>query len=102
MDQYKHPRESEHSYDEVLDWFDKNNFEFLFSIPKIEPGPFQPNEQLFVPHDRGTKFTRLLTQVEMLLGGGVDGALFIMIGRKLRRKEPDVATAKSARDSQSH
>jgi SAM-dependent methyltransferase len=87
MDQYKHPCESKHSYDEVLwDWFDANNFDFLFSIPKIESTPFTSREQLFAPHDKGTKATRLMTQIEMLMNGGVDGALFIMIGRKRLEK----------------
>jgi SAM-dependent methyltransferase/uncharacterized protein YbaR (Trm112 family) len=85
MDQYKHPQESKHSYDEVIDWFESNDFEFSFSIPKIAPGPFSPDEQLFVPHDKGTKFARFLTQLEMLLQGGVDGGLFIMIGRKVQQ-----------------
>lgn len=76
-DQYKHPRESKHSYDEVLtDWFDAHNFEYLFSIPKIESTPFTARERLFEPHARGTKATRLLAQIEMLTAGGVDGALY--------------------------
>lgn len=86
MDQYKHPHESKHSYSEVIAWFESNGLEFLFSIPKIEPGPFQEDEQLFVPHDQGTSFTRFLVEVGMLMRGGVDGALFIMIGRKLKRQ----------------
>jgi SAM-dependent methyltransferase len=84
MDQYKHPRESKHSYDEVLfDWFDANDFDFLSSVPKIGAA-FSPHEQLFAPQSQGSKTARLMTQVEMLMTGGVDGALFIMIGRKRR------------------
>jgi SAM-dependent methyltransferase len=82
MDQYKHPCESKHSYDEVLGWFESNGFDFLFSIPKIGPAAFGENEKLFVPHGKGTRTTRLLTELDMLVRGGVDGALFIMIGRK--------------------
>jgi SAM-dependent methyltransferase len=82
-DQYKHPQESKHSYDEVLtDWFEPNGIEFLSSIPKIGPAPFLPDEQLFARHQTGSKLSRFLTQLDMLMGGGVDGALFIMIGRK--------------------
>ena len=81
MDQYKHPQESKHSYDEVLTWYDGAGFEFLSSIPKIG-GPFRPTEKLFVPHSRGTHLSRFSTQVEMLMTGGADGALFIMIGRR--------------------
>ena len=82
MDQYKNPHESKHTYDEVLDWFEANGFEFLMAIPKTDAAPFSADEQLFVPHDLGTKSTRFLTQLGMLLQGGVDGALFITIGRK--------------------
>lgn len=81
-DQYKHPHESKHTYSEVIDWFEGNGFEFLFSIPKIEAGAFRNDEQLFEKHDKGTKFSRFCTELEMALQGGVDGALFIMIGRK--------------------
>jgi SAM-dependent methyltransferase len=81
-DQYKHPHESKHTYSELLDWYESNGFEYLSSIPKIDPGPFTDEEKLFEPHDKGTKFTRWMTEVEMLLTGGADGALYIMIGRK--------------------
>jgi SAM-dependent methyltransferase len=81
-DQYKHPHESKHTYSEVIDWFEANGFEYLFSIPKIEAGAFTNDEQLFVKHDKGTRFSRFFTEFEMALQGGVDGALFIMIGRK--------------------
>jgi len=83
MDQYKNPHESKHSYDEVLQWFESSGFEYLMSVPKIEAGTFAEDERLFTPHDKGTKSLRFLTQFKMLLQGGVDGALFIMIGRKV-------------------
>ncbi|HEY6349048.1 MAG TPA: class I SAM-dependent methyltransferase [Candidatus Angelobacter sp.] len=85
LDQYKHPRESKHSYDEVIDWFESTGFEFLFSIPKIDTSPFTEYEKLFEPHGKGTKLARLATQFEMLVTGGVDGALFITIGRKMKQ-----------------
>jgi SAM-dependent methyltransferase len=85
FDQYKHPHESKHTYSEVMEWFDANGFEYLFSIPKIEPGPFSDQEKLFEAHDKGTKTTRFFTELEMLLRGGKDGALFIMIARKRRQ-----------------
>ena len=85
MDQYKHPCESKHSYDEVLGWFESNGFDFLFSIPKIGPAPFDADEKLFAPHGTGSRTTRILTELDMLARGGVDGALFIMIGCKRSR-----------------
>lgn len=84
MDQYKHPCESKHSYSEVMDWFERNGFDFLSSVPKIGPAAFGDNEKLFQQHSKGTSFSRWLTEVDMLARGGVDGALFIMIGRKRR------------------
>ncbi len=87
-DQYKHPHESKHTYSELLNWFETNDFEYLSSIPKIDPGPFTDEEKLFEKHDKGTKFTRWMTEMEMLMAGGADGALFIMIGRKNRNAQP--------------
>jgi SAM-dependent methyltransferase len=84
MDQYKHPHESKHSYDEVLSWFEGNGFRFVFSIPTIN-GSFDAEEQLFAAHDEGTKVARIVTQIEMLLQGGSDGGLFIMIGQKVQQ-----------------
>jgi SAM-dependent methyltransferase len=82
MDQYKHPRESKHSYSEALGWLESSGFDFLMSIPKIGPSTFGPDEQLFAPHSKGTAFSRRLTELDMLVRGGADGALFIMIGQK--------------------
>lgn len=84
MDQYKHPQESKHSYDEVMNWFESNGFEFLFSIPKIDPSPFSEHERLFEPQGKGTQMARFVTQLGMLLSGGVDGGLFMMIGRRVK------------------
>jgi ubiquinone/menaquinone biosynthesis C-methylase UbiE len=97
MDQYKHPVESKHSYDEVLNWFDQKDFDFLISIPKTDSGPFLPDERLFFPHDRGTRVSRLFTQLGMLLRGGTDGALFIMIGRKQPQKKEAPAPEQAIR-----
>jgi SAM-dependent methyltransferase len=81
-DQYEHPHESRHSIDEVLRWFDVSAVQFLYGIPAPEGSPFATTTRLFVPHDRGTKLTRLSARLQMLLQGGRDGGLCIMIGRK--------------------
>ncbi|MGA7414706.1 MAG: class I SAM-dependent methyltransferase [Bryobacteraceae bacterium] len=81
-DQYEHPHETTHCYSEVLEWFDREKFEFLFALPKIDGSPLTGEDRLFEPHSPGTRFTRWLTEVEMLLQGGADGALYVMIGRK--------------------
>ncbi len=81
-DQYKHPHESSHSMTEVLHWFGHNGIEFISSIPSIGDVDFHEDESLFMPHRVGTRLDRLSSEIEMLLSGGADGGLFIMIGRK--------------------
>ena len=44
QDQYKHPQESLHTIDEVLDWFNNNNIEFISSIPSCEFDNYDYNE----------------------------------------------------------
>jgi len=83
FDQYKHPHESKHTFSEVINWYESNQFQYLFSIPKIEPGPFTAEEKLFERHDKGTRASRFFTELEMLLTGGANGALFIVVGRNL-------------------
>jgi 2-polyprenyl-3-methyl-5-hydroxy-6-metoxy-1,4-benzoquinol methylase len=81
-DQYCHPRESKHSLDEVLSWFDEAGFTFVSSIPKIM-GRFSGDEELFHCQPVGGKSDRLYAQLEMLLSHfGGEGGLFIMIGRR--------------------
>lgn len=81
-DQYEHPHETRHSMDEVLRWFDKYNVDFVNGIPHVDGTPFSDRERLFAPHAAGTAANRVATQLAMLLSGGKDGGLFIMIGRK--------------------
>jgi SAM-dependent methyltransferase len=81
-DQYRHPHETRHSVDEVLGWFDAGGVDFLSSIPAADGSPFSTDTRLFEPHPRGTLTVRVATQLQMLMTGGRDGGLFIMIGRK--------------------
>jgi len=55
-DQYNHPHESAHDFSEVLSWFDQAGITFVDSIPR--------------------------SRLQLLLTGGREGGLFIMIGRK--------------------
>ena len=81
-DQYEHPHEGKFSYDEVLRWFDEAGVDFVFSIPKISGRALAGRDSLFVPQSSGTRLDRTWTEIEMLLNGGREGGLFIMIGRK--------------------
>ena len=82
MDQYRHPHETRHSIKEVLAWFRKYEVDFVNGIPHPDGSDFAEDERLLEPHSAGTPASQLMTQLTMLLSGGADGGLFIMIGRK--------------------
>jgi SAM-dependent methyltransferase len=84
MDQYKHPHETRHSIDELLGWFDAAGFEFTQCIPTIGDTEFSEDMPLFEPSSRGNYLDRLSTQLEMLMTGGVDGGLFVVIARRIK------------------
>ncbi|HLI64213.1 MAG TPA: class I SAM-dependent methyltransferase [Terriglobales bacterium] len=81
LDQYKNPHESKHSFGEVLGWFDTAGFEFMSSIPASDGAAVDSAYRLFEAHPRGSALDRLAVQLRMLLEGGKDGGLFVMIGR---------------------
>ena len=83
-DQYTHPHESKHSMDEVLTWFARHGIDFLCGIPHPDGSQSAGDERLFEIHSKGSRLARIATQLSMLLSGGADGGLFIMIGRKVR------------------
>lgn len=84
MDQYINPRESLHTIDEVLGWFDRAGIEFIRALPSANFGT-QPDydyrKSLFEPEPRGTALDRLLSQGREMIFD-IDGGLFLMIGRK--------------------
>ena len=82
MDQYKNPHESKHSYSEVLEWFEGAGFDFRSAVPKIDGSFLSAKDKLFEKHDPGSGLDRFLTECQMLLRGGQDGAIFILTGQK--------------------
>ena len=85
-DQYFHPIESLHTLDEVLDWFKKNDIEFINSIPSCDFEFSQDFENLFEKKSRGSFYSRFLNQISMIFNRlGSDGGLFIVIGKKNNR-----------------
>jgi len=81
-DQYEHPVESLHTLDEVLDWFNHNNIEFINSIPQCDVDDNYENS-LFEKRSKGTFLSRFFSQITMLFNElGSDGGLFIVIGKK--------------------
>ena len=82
QDQYEHPQESLHTFDEVLKWFNDNNIEFISSIPacEFELSHFQ---NIFQKKSSKDYFSRLMNQIFMIFNNlGSDGGLFVMIGKK--------------------
>jgi hypothetical protein len=67
---------------EVLRWFDSAGVEFVSSVPAIGDARVDTRWRLFKRHPAGTAFDRFSVELGMLLSGGTDGGLFIMIGRK--------------------
>ncbi len=83
QDQYCHPHESCHTLDEILQWLDENNLEFVNAVPKATGGPeLTPDERMFEPKDRGTAMSRALSQLRALANGYREGGFFIVIARR--------------------
>ena len=80
-DQYIHPIESLHTIDNVLEWFNKNDIEFINSIPSSN---FEDDDDnLFSKKSKGDLYSRVINQLSMIFNNlGSDGGLFIIIGKK--------------------
>ncbi len=81
-DQYYNPHETWHSLDEVLQWFQENQIEFLNASPPILNTASEDSLDLFDPTDSGTKAQRIVTQLSWLGTIAREGALFDVIGRR--------------------
>lgn len=84
-DQYFNPLERTHTVDEVLGWFATAGLAYVNAVPKIVFGEeFQPDEPLFERGVAGSRLDHLLCQAGWAFTRGVEGGLFVLIGRKLR------------------
>jgi SAM-dependent methyltransferase len=86
MDQYRNPHESLHTMDEVLGWFDEAGIRFVRALPGTVLGSrfsLDYRKSLFAEAPRGSRFDRLLSQLQQLVED-VEGGLFVMIGQKER------------------
>lgn len=82
-DQYLHPVETLHTFDEVLKWFDEINIEFISSIPQCNPYEII-NEKPFLKQSKGEVSDRIFSQILMLFNEyGSEGGLFIFVGKKI-------------------
>ena len=82
-DQYTHPVEYTHTFDEILRWFKMNNIEFINSIP--ECSFFENTKKSFFEKKSKAVFVeRILQQLFMIFSrSGSEGGLFIFIGKKI-------------------
>ena len=82
-DQYTHPVESTHTFDEILKWFKMNNIEFINSIP--ESSPFNTiKKNIFEKSYEATFIERILQQFIMIFSSfGGEGGLFLFVGKKI-------------------
>jgi SAM-dependent methyltransferase len=82
MDQYQHPHESRHSMAEVEEWFGRSGIDLLLTIPPAGGEDFTEDTQLFLPRPPRSRLDYVVSELDMLLTGGRDGGLYMMIGRK--------------------
>ena len=79
-DQYMHPVERSHSYDELLKMFEENKIDFINSYPS----KFINDERnIYEKSEKGNYFERLFQQIWIIftsLGG--EGGLFLFVGKK--------------------
>ena len=82
-DQYLHPVETTHTFDEILNWFKKNDIEFINAIPQCSLFD-EYNNNFFEKKTKATFFERILQQIFMIIKKyGSEGGLFIFIGKKI-------------------
>ena len=82
-DQYTHPVESTHTFDEVLSWFKLNNVKFINSIPECSPFN-NTKKNVFEKNSKATFIERILQQFSMIFtSSGSEGGVFIFIGKKI-------------------
>lgn len=82
MDQYKNPHESKHTMGEVMEWFKAANFEFLSGVPSPTLEPYDENFRLFARHEKGSRLSRGLAQMNLVFTGSAEGGFFILIGKR--------------------
>ncbi|MDH3691114.1 MAG: class I SAM-dependent methyltransferase [Gammaproteobacteria bacterium] len=86
-DQYRHPHESKHTIDEVLQWFDNTGVEFIRGVPAVKPdASLMEYQNLFEPEARGTPLEHRLVELREIVTGSKEGGFFLMIGRKMEER----------------
>ena len=84
MDQYKNPKESSHTYSEVIEWFESANIELISSIPFSFPGNSLLSKKIFEKNINSSKFKIFIKELIQCfsLHQIKEGGFFVMIGKK--------------------
>jgi len=80
LDQYKNPSETVHTVSEILGWFEKNNLEFISSMPF----DFKVDKPLFEKKEIPKKLRLNFIEIKQMFSPSQieEGGFFIMIGKK--------------------
>ena len=82
-DQYTHPVEHTHTFDEILIWFKENNIEFINSLPDCSLFKTSKNS-FFEKSSKGIFFERIIQQLLMIFSRhGSEGEYLYLLGKKL-------------------
>ena len=91
QDQYEHPVESSHTFNDVFEWFEKNNIQPICSIPSLKMYDYKhevfknfKNETMSLKKRKTIEIiNEVIIQILMNFNRfGDDGGLFIVIGKK--------------------
>ncbi len=84
MDQYKNPKETSHTFLEIIEWFKETNIEFISSIPFSFPNNTLLNKKLFKKNKIDSKVSIFIKEFLQCLSFHQmkEGGFFIMIGKK--------------------
>ena len=84
FDQYKNPKESSHTFKEILKWFNEANIDFVSSIPFSFPNGSILDNNLFKKQEIDLNFKIYLTELyQCIIPHQIkEGGFFIMIGKK--------------------
>ena len=94
---YKQPHESRHSLKEVTEnWLAANEFEFLYSSPRIGSKQLNSGEDLRYGRWPGDRTMQLQTELGMLVRGIFNDGAFTIIGRNKAKPKQIEAPAEKA------
>lgn len=86
-DQYQHPHESSHTITELLDWYKKNDVEYINSLPPIELFRSEKTAQRIfkkapVKGWRNGRVSHFLKQLKWVIALRKTGGYFMIVGKK--------------------